>query len=117
MCSLITLSQPSLKGIAHTAPRLGRARKLRGGTRALEANRFGRHIWVLSPSSGIKEHDAILPSEESCREQLIVRGGRCSSFGRQENSFASCPVHKRCPGSAHRAERAQRRPTHSEFQA
>src|ERR1700730_11488472 len=72
------------------------ARKLRGRTRTFQAHRFGCHVRVLESASGIKEHDAIGRFEESCREQMIVRSSRCSPFGRQENSFVSRPVHKRC---------------------
>ena len=53
-----------------------------GRTRTFKAHRFGRHVCVLESASGIKEHDAIGRFEESCREQIIVRGSRCSSFGR-----------------------------------
>src|ERR1700694_2624968 len=71
------------------------ARKLRGRTRTFQAHRFGRHVCVLESASGIKEHDAIGRCEESCREQMIVRGGRGSSFGRWGKAFMPRPVHKR----------------------
>src|ERR1700676_120032 len=67
----------------HTRPlgSVGRV-KLGGRTRTFQAHRFGRHVCVLESASGIKQHDAIGRFEESCREQMIVRGSGGSSFGR-----------------------------------